>query len=724
MSSARVTIDLAAGQIALPGSSIRMEFLPPLDKCHAYDVRLVNADKSRSLDLELKDDGRLGKVRLPEHVRGACELQIVERFEPRKERVRRRVPFSVVEVSGKLSREQRIGQAVRVQERELDLRRVGPGKGDGSFIDVVKVAAQGGEAYARLAFDEQGSTVDIDAVVARVRARRAERFGSIHEALFARIQQLNPQELIDVVIWPPVSISAAPFPKSEDEPSGEITDAESEVLEKLSSQVGSLREYLEQHDVKTRASDDDDRGYQGPYLRATATVEKVRALSKSPEIGGIFFDDTSGVEDLGRSLELSHANTVINAGARGLGVKVAVWERSPEGTEHLEIAAQHEFGADKTLHARLTTGIIKNRQTDPCPATAPVDPEEPPAHGYAPDCQIYSANTCDVKSFEWAIGRGCTVVNQSFHRASAEGLAIADADDLAKDRASLFTPFPTIVQAAGNLDEKSPQSGEYVNHKGLNSLTVGSHDENFSIALDSVFRNPNSLFGDRELPSLAANGTDVEAVCLRDSGTSFAAPAVAGVVAVLQGQDALLKSWPEGCRAIVTASAYRPPGMSTWLQDVQEKKDARIGAGCLDAETAFKIVQSRTRASGPSASVGWDVGTLTQESFDPSGALISRYLMSVPASLSIAVATVALCWSSAIRTEGGLAVESFLSVDLDLKILDTVSGQQAALSATLDNSSEVVQFYPESGRTYELVVTRSPSDDNTRFGIAWIVRES
>jgi hypothetical protein len=41
----------------------------------------------------------------------------------------------------------------------------------------------------------------------------------------------------------------------------------------------------------------------------------------------------------------------------------------------------------------------------------------------------------------------------------------------------------------------------------------------------SVFRNPSSLHGDRELPELCANGTGVTGVGLTMSGTSFAAPA-------------------------------------------------------------------------------------------------------------------------------------------------------------------------------------------------------
>jgi hypothetical protein len=44
------------------------------------------------------------------------------------------------------------------------------------------------------------------------------------------------------------------------------------------------------------------------------------------------------------------------------------------------------------------------------------------------------------------------------------------------------------------------------------------------MAGDTVFRNPASSHGDRELPEICANGTGVSVVGLSDSGTSFAAP--------------------------------------------------------------------------------------------------------------------------------------------------------------------------------------------------------
>ena len=131
------------------------------------------------------------------------------------------------------------------------------------------------------------------------------------------------------------------------------------------------------------------------------------------------------------------------------------------------------------------------------------------------------------------------------------------------------------------------------------------------MAGDSVFRNPASTHGDRELPEISANGTGVSAVGHSMSGTSFAAPAAAGVTALLQDVDAVLCSWPEGCRAILLASAGRNIEDGTWWHDVAADVDASDGAGAVDAETGVWIAQQRRWRDAPATRRGWDVGTLS-----------------------------------------------------------------------------------------------------------------
>src|SRR5262249_33561608 len=141
---------------------------------------------------------------------------------------------------------------------------------------------------------------------------------------------------------------------------------------------------------------------------------------------------------------------------------------------------------------------------------------------------------------------------------------------------------------------------------------TGNHDDTAgAMAGDSVFRNPTTAHGDRELPEIAANGTGVTANTITMSGTSLAAPATAGATALLPAVDGVLCSWPEGCRAILLASAGRNVSGSTWWQDVLTRTDASDGAGALDAYSGVLIAQQRRWRDAPGTRRGWDVGTLS-----------------------------------------------------------------------------------------------------------------
>ena len=276
-----------------------------------------------------------------------------------------------------------------------------------------------------------------------------------------------------------------------------------------------------------------------------------------------------------------------------------------------------------------------------------------------PIAASYSANTFGVDALRWAVrDQHCTVVSQSFHRrveATGSGL---QSDDLLKDWLALRWPYPTIVQAAGNFwagddDNVTPPADEFVNHKGYNSLAVGNHDDTAgSMSADSVFRNPTSTHGDRELPELAANGTAVSAVGENMSGTSFAAPAAAGVTALLQDVDGVLRSWPEGCRAILLASAGRNVRGGTWWSDVTARVDGRDGAGAVDAGAGVAIARQRRGRGTAGSRRGWDVGTLSSSVVGNDRLATFRHRVTVPTSLLVPQVKVALAWDSAVTSVG------------------------------------------------------------------------
>ena len=442
-------------------------------------------------------------------------------------------------------------------------------------------------------------------------------------------------------------------------------------------------------------------------------------LADHDDVVGLFLYDPTGVDDLDDSIDVANSDGVHASGIRGQGVRVAVFEQGPDVTTDLDIEDQFDNTPATSSHSRHVHGIIKN-----------VEPNAP--NGHAPDCLLYSANDYDLDALAWAVDDAdCTIINQSFHRtAEATGSGLSY-DDIYKDWLTLTYPWPLLVQAAGNTGESgatiSPPTDEYVNHKAYNHLTVGNHsDDASSMSSTTVFRNPASAHGDRELPELAANGTSVTTVNLTLSGTSMASPAAAGAAALAQSADASLEVWPEGTRAVLLAGATPNVRDGNWWDDVVANRDTFDGSGAVNARESQLIAQSRRWRDASGVQRGWDADTLRSGDLDGSGLSTFRYRVTVPSSglhfLGPRHVKVALAWDSDVVEFPffNLPIASVLDVDLDLKVFDS-NGTQVGYSGSWDNSYEIAEFTGVPGQTYDIHIRRWSGSRDVWYGIAWTV---
>jgi hypothetical protein len=439
-----------------------------------------------------------------------------------------------------------------------------------------------------------------------------------------------------------------------------------------------------------------------------AEPEVIRELAELDDVAGLFLVEPDGIDDLGDSMAVSNADDVHVIGFDGRGARVAVWEAGPDDFSELSISGLFDaFQSQQSWHARLVTGVIRNRQ------------DEGP-DGYAPGARVYSANSYTLDALDWAVvDRRASVVNQSFHRASEPGSPYLSYDDIVKDYLALHYPYPFVAQAAGNFwstdpDNIDPPSSEYVNHKGYNSVSAGNHNDAASaMAGGSVFRNPDTAHDDRELPEISANGTNVSAVGRTASGTSFASPAVAGAAALLQDASSTLRYWPEGIRAILAASAGR---------NVSTDADERDGAGALDVAAGVAVARSRRSRNNSPSSRGWNVGSLSPSQFDRNGRSTFSYNVRVPRGDEETRVKVALAWTSKVTSLELFGTrfyfDSSLTTDYDLLVYDS-GGTYVAGSSSWDNSYEVVEFTAQPGRTYRVRVRLWSGDDTNWYGIAW-----
>lgn len=622
------------------------------------------------------------------------------------------VPFFVVETKAKVPARLRIEGFRRVAlsadgPRSLSITAPPRGK----FVEFVKAEDRRTRRPVALAFDESGEEVDGDALLAAALERTARRTDGLQRALYQAIEDAKEGDRVLVDIWIDLD-EGEPSPGDRPMQDGHAemwrqraTEQRRRCQVRCDALVDRLAEFGELVESPSLA----------PVVTLRVPVERVRELAADDEVAAVFLHDDTAVEDLADSIAIAQSGVVHAAGECGEGIDVAVWERGPTSNSDLVISGRYLNNPSTSNHSQNVHAIIRNDE----PGTP---------NGHAPCCNLFSANSFDRAALTWAVeDQGCTVINQSFHRSTEPGSGELSSDDLYGDYLALHWPYPTIVHAAGNFwstdpDGISPPSSEFVNHKGYNTISVGNHNDNATaMSAGSVFRNPNSGHGDRELPEIAANGTFVTADGIQLSGTSMASPAVAGVTALLQGTDETLRHWPEGCRAILAAGATRNVKDDTWWQDVQGGVDASDGTGAVNAAEGWRIAQKQRYRNAPPTQRGWDTGLLTSADFAPDKLSKFEYGVTIPSTWwGPRHVKVALCWTSKVGRNDGPTYTSALTVDLDLKIYDS-SGNQVGYSGSWDNSYEIAEFTGSPGQTYTIKIRRWSGTDSTWYGIAWTV---
>lgn len=614
------------------------------------------------------------------------------------------IPILVLDSKSQIPKDVIVHNVSRIEIEGTKFNRIPLGSARGDYVEMIKAEDKDGIPID-LAYDKKGNQVDTKKLFDTFNKDYLKKYGKIHESLYEEIN-VKKKNLVDVAIWL------------------NIKEKEPVLVDKRPQESGGDRKLRKQIQLKAEGfADKIKRKYKGeriridgfaPVVYATLTSTQVLELAKDPDVNRIFLHEIGGIEDLQDSINIATSNYVHSIGITGSNVNASVWESGPDDVSNLVISAFYDSSQlAKSSHARLTTAIIRNN-------------ERGKPHGHAPSCIIHSANSKDLDALRWAVKeRGCTVISQSFHRDSEPKCSTLSYDDIYKDWLVLHWPYPTILQAAGNYwsgdyDDIDPPESEYVNHKGYNSLAVGNHDDSASaMSGSSVYRNPSSPHGDRELPELCANGTGVSAVGLMESGTSFAAPAVAGITALLQYADSTLKIWPEGCRAILLAGTRRNVVGNTWWNDVSSGNDAIDGAGAANAYHSYAIAENRVYRNGIAVR-GWDVGTLASSDFDSNRMSTFTYRVRTPIFAWNPRVKVALAWDSNVTTFWKIPISSNLTLDFDLMVFDE-RNNLVGYSGSWDNSYEIAEFSAQRGKTYTIKIRRWSGTDSSWYGIAWTV---
>lgn len=407
-----------------------------------------------------------------------------------------------------------------------------------------------------------------------------------------------------------------------------------------------------------------------------------------------------GLRDTGPSLSVarpSHNITPINnVGYDGSGVTVAVVEggRVYSANPFLTVSQTRDSSMASADHTTWVAGVIAsthNTQRGMASAATLIS-----ADG------SYDSDSVMETAIDWAAARA-QVMNYSWGRKndSSTGFNAYDRrlDYIARTLNRLN------VHAAGNhgaasCGQTSPTTlyGVESPGRGYNTLTVGGFNAggtqawaNDTLYNCSAFTNPtgDSASAAHEKPEVVASAVDLISLARTTSstaplsdpitGTSFAAPAVAGLAADLMEADSRLATSPVLTRALIMAGATRHVTGSGTITN-------QDGAGAINGT-----------ASTFSTDVGlWAFLNVDASSFPRSYQVYAQAGQRVRYVIN---------WLSNVTLSSGTYSNDRLPADLDLRAYRSDGTTLVATSLSTPNAFEIVDFIAPADDVYEMRVT-------------------
>lgn len=561
-------------------------------------------------------------------------------------------------------------------------------------------------------------------------------YGKLEKVLFERLQTMADTGEVPVAVWMSASSGqslselqatvfselSAKYPEAREAMtnSGKPMDvSDPELAQRINAEYTNRINIVMNERIQPLVIELKERGfnitqYTGmPSFAVTLPKSMIVELSGRSDVSAIYLIEGEEQPMLSSAVPNSLAPVVWSNGYDGTGVTVAILESGNVDTNnsylnHASTALVAAAGVqDHTTRVASNVASFHNTYT-----------------GMAPGATILSAGNSDstqsgaVFALRWAsVDQSVSIVNYS------GGFDSADGELRWIDRAFDYwarQEFVFVTQAAGN-------SGSFVTSpgRGWNVFTVGAYnDQNNTDWSDddmraaSAYINPCGSPGDcegREKPEVVAVGDSVRAVGVNNvastaSGTSYAAPQVAGLAALLIDRSSALELWPEAIRAIIMASAtHNIEGRS--IIRFYDPTDIRDGAGAINASLADITAQTRGTLTGTCyVSCWWGYA------IDPSFTQREHYFYADSGDLI----RVAISWWSNPDTSGNNYSFNQLDTDIDLEIIDPM-GVYLDISISTDNNYEMVEFVASSSGLYRIRVHKWPTTEPSNFiGIALV----
>jgi len=456
------------------------------------------------------------------------------------------------------------------------------------------------DGFYDIALTRRGVEADVEHYDAAELEAFTQKRGKASPDLWERLAVSRPDEMIEVDIW----LKMSPM-DSADEISYQKPEVNGESRAGDGMDPGPLEEAVMDRDMKRVQTAIRpvmqylaDVGYaststpSAPLVNATLPAGLIRMLGAREDVDTIYLVSPV-VPALNTARAVINADDVQAAGYTGAGEKIGMVEamQIPTGSNpYLTLTRSNPYNCSVGTHATGVAGVIRSTHST--------------YKGIAPGASLWASCGYTQSELQAAasagLAWGAETINISWAAVNT-GYA-PDSWDRFMDRI-MFVYNDLVVAAAGN-------GGAYVSGgnvtspgRGYNTLTVGNFDDNNTLSWsdDTMFKessylDPPSNSGDREKPEVAAPGTKITTLSnaypwnnYTDNGTSFAAPMVTGLTALMMDRNSSLRMYPESVKAIIMATAIHNIEGKSRLSD----KD---GAGGIDAQVAdYVAINTLTR---------------------------------------------------------------------------------------------------------------------------------
>jgi len=578
----------------------------------------------------------------------------------------------------------------------------------GRHVETAKVLNTTNGQVFPVSIDEQGQEVEFSTLKAEEQRAYRARYGKFDPKLHKKVQDVRGDQKIKIAFWLNTEDLEAQDPRdgrtdlSREEVDALLARRMDQVKAATSRATEGLTRALE------RAGHVVDRRAEGaPVVFATLPAGLVKQFSERADVEVAYLAQDEEYKDhmnvAGPSIK---ADKLWDLGITGTGARIAIVEDSRVDFNNSCLSANN-------LGTRVPNDPNVDDHATACAGIAASTHNK--FRGIAPGAGIYSSNIVNYADFAKisaamdAAAQNADVSNYSWGLDACVQDGSVNVWGRHADYIVRYI-WDTVTASAGN-NGHCTQKG-YVNSvgSGFNTIAVGNYDDSGTVSsTDNVmwptssWEDPLSPHGDREKPEVAAPGANIKTTVMSPnfacdmaeigSGTSFSAPAVAGLAADLMQVHSSLRVFPESLKALILAGATDnvegAPGLS--------EKD---GAGGVNALTSYtSTINNR-----------YTWLSVVPSSFDANRD-ITINLGWVNAGQRVKVA---LVWDSTPTSD---YLTDPLKADLDLYVLGP---NQFQGSASFDNSYEVVDFTATATGNFQIKVKNFRFDGfNEYVGVAW-----